>query len=48
VAAARTTSLIPAAADEVSISIAQLFSQHGANYRAMAALFRPPLRSGRR
>jgi hypothetical protein len=37
VAAARTTSVIPAAADEVSASIAQLFSQHAANYQATAA-----------
>ena len=35
--AASTTGLIPAAADEVSASIAQLFSQHAANYQAMAA-----------
>ena len=37
VAAARTTSVIPAAADEVSASIAHLFSQHAANYQATAA-----------
>jgi len=37
VAAARTTSVIPAAADEVSASIAHLFSQHAANYQALAA-----------
>src|SRR6516162_4845428 len=37
VAAARTTSVIPAAADEVSASIAHLFSQHAANYQAQAA-----------
>jgi hypothetical protein len=37
VAAARTTSVIPAAADEVSASIAHLFSAHAANYQAMAA-----------
>jgi hypothetical protein len=36
VAAARTTSVIPAAADEVSTDIAQLFSQHAANYQALA------------
>jgi hypothetical protein len=36
VAEARTTSVIPAAADEVSTGIAQLFSQHAANYQAMA------------
>ncbi|BBZ44830.1 PE family protein [Mycobacterium parmense] len=36
VAAARTTSVIPAAADEVSASIAHLFSQHAANYQALA------------
>jgi hypothetical protein len=36
VAAARTTSVIPAAADEVSTGIAHLFSQHSANYQAMA------------
>jgi hypothetical protein len=37
VAATRTTSVIPAAADEVSASIAHLFSQHAANYQAVAA-----------
>ena len=37
VAAARTTSVIPAAADEVSTGIAQLFSQHAADYQATAA-----------
>jgi hypothetical protein len=37
VAAARTSSVIPAAADEVSTSIAHLFSQHAANYQALAA-----------
>jgi predicted RecA/RadA family phage recombinase len=36
VAAARTTSVIPAAADEVSAGIAHLFSQHAANYQALA------------
>ena len=36
VAAARTTSVLPAAADEVSAGIAQLFSQHAANYQALA------------
>ena len=36
VAATRTTSVIPAAADEVSTGIAQLFSQHAANYQALA------------
>jgi PE family len=36
VAAAPTTSVIPAAADEVSAGIAQLFSQHAANYQALA------------
>ncbi|WP_085094282.1 PE family protein [Mycobacterium paraense] len=36
VAAARTTSVIPAAADEVSTSIAHLFSQHAATYQALA------------
>jgi hypothetical protein len=35
-AAARTTAVIPAAADEVSASIAHLFSQHAANYQALA------------
>ena len=35
-AAARTTSVLPAVADEVSASIAQLFSQHAANYQALA------------
>ena len=37
VAAARTVAVVPAAADEVSASIAQLFSQHAVNYQAMAA-----------
>jgi hypothetical protein len=37
VAAARTTSVIPAAADEVSASIAHLFSQHAQDYHAVAA-----------
>jgi hypothetical protein len=36
VAATRTTSVIPAAADEVSTGIAQLFSQHAASYQALA------------
>jgi hypothetical protein len=36
VAAARTTSVIPAAADEVSAGIAHLFSKHAANYQALA------------
>jgi hypothetical protein len=36
VAAAPTTSVIPAAAEEVSTGIAQLFSQHAANYQALA------------
>jgi hypothetical protein len=36
VAAARTTSVIPAAADEVSASIAHLFSQHATDYQALA------------
>jgi hypothetical protein len=36
VAAARTTAVIPAAADEVSASIAHVFSQHAASYQAMA------------
>ena len=36
VAAARTTPVIPAAADEVSTGIAHLFSQHAANYQALA------------
>jgi hypothetical protein len=36
-AAAPTLALLPAAADEVSGSIAQLFSQHAADYQAMAA-----------
>ena len=36
VAATRATSVIPAAADEVSASIAHLFSQHAANYQALA------------
>jgi hypothetical protein len=37
VAAARTTSVIPAAADEVSAGIAGLFSQFGQDYQALAA-----------
>jgi hypothetical protein len=37
VTAARTTSVIPAAADEVSASIAHLFSQHAQDYHAVAA-----------
>lgn len=36
VAAARTTSVIPAAADEVSVGIAGLFSQHAQGYQAVA------------
>ena len=36
-AAAATTGVIPAAADEVSASIAQLFSQHAADYQALGA-----------
>jgi PE family len=36
VAAAKTTAVIPAAADEVSTGIAHLFSQHAANYQALA------------
>ena len=36
VAAAPTITVIPAAADEVSTSIAHLFSQHAANYQALA------------
>ena len=36
VATARTTSVIPAAADEVSTGIAHLFSQHAASYHALA------------
>jgi hypothetical protein len=36
VAAARTTAVLPAAADEVSTGIAALFSQHAANYQALA------------
>ena len=36
VAAARTTSVIPAAADEVSTGIAQLFSAHAQEYQALA------------
>jgi hypothetical protein len=36
-AAAPTLAVLPAAADEVSASIAQLFSQHAANYQATAA-----------
>ena len=35
-AAAPTVAVLPAAADEVSASIAHLFSQHAANYQAMA------------
>jgi hypothetical protein len=37
VAAARTLAVLPAAADEVSASIAHLFSAHAANYQATAA-----------
>jgi hypothetical protein len=36
-AAAPTVAVVPAAADEVSASVAHLFSQHAANYHAMAA-----------
>jgi hypothetical protein len=36
-AAAGTLAVLPAAADEVSASIAQLFSQHAAGYQGMAA-----------
>jgi hypothetical protein len=36
VAAARTAAVVPAAADEVSTSIAHLFSQHAAGYQALA------------
>jgi hypothetical protein len=36
VAAAKTTAVIPAAADEVSASIAHVFSQHAASYQALA------------
>jgi PE family len=36
-AAARTLAVMPAAADELSASIAQLFSQHAANHQALAA-----------
>ena len=35
-AAAPTVALVPAAADEVSASIAQLFSQHAQGYQALA------------
>jgi hypothetical protein len=35
-AAAPTVAVIPAAADEVSTGIAHLFSQHAANYQALA------------
>ena len=35
-AAAQTTGVIPAAADEVSASIAQLFSAHAQDYQALA------------
>jgi hypothetical protein len=35
-AAARTVAVIPGAADEVSTGIAHLFSQHAANYQALA------------
>jgi hypothetical protein len=37
VAAAPTTAILPAAADDVSASIAHLFSQHAASYQAQAA-----------
>jgi PE family protein len=36
-AAAGTVAVLPAAADEVSASIAHLFSQHAANYHGLAA-----------
>jgi hypothetical protein len=36
VAAARTTAVIPAAADEVSAAIAHLFSAHAQDYQALA------------
>ena len=36
-AAAPTVAIIPAAADEISAGIAQLFSQHAQNYHALAA-----------
>jgi hypothetical protein len=36
-AAASTLAVLPAAADEVSASIAQLFSQHAADYQALGA-----------
>ena len=36
VAATRTTAVLPAAADEVSASIAHLFSEHAASYQALA------------
>ena len=36
VAAVRTTSVIPAAADEVSAGMAHLFSQHAQGYQALA------------
>ena len=36
-AAARTTSVIPAAVDEVSTGIARLVSQHATDYQALAA-----------
>jgi PE family protein len=36
VAAAPTTAVMPAAADEVSASIAHVFSQHAASYQALA------------
>ena len=36
-AAAPTLAVLPAAADEVSASIAHVFSQHAASYQAMAA-----------
>jgi hypothetical protein len=36
-AAAPTVAVLPAAGDEVSASIAHLFSQHAAKYQAMAA-----------
>jgi len=36
VAAAPTVAVVPAAADEVSTGIAHLFSQHAANYQALA------------
>jgi PE family len=37
-AAAPTLAVLPAAADEVSVGIAHLFSQHAGDYQALASI----------